>query len=139
MSQIDSSYINQLEQGLYNCICNIVATDFSNDIDEFCERFNNVESFLSSKYGIAFQHFSEIPKSYFQIAYQNVRNRIEENQAAIHNSSAPIKKVERQKTIIKRRTLNVAGFVDTLILAFITGSFIGIIILNIYSKIVQNI
>ena len=32
----------------------------------------------------------------------------------------------------------VAGFVDALILAFITGSFIGIVLLNIYSKIVQN-
>ena len=50
----------------------------------------------------------------------------------INKSNSPVrtKKNNRKK---------IEGFVDTLIVAFITGSFIGIILLNLYSKIVQNI
>lgn len=43
----------------------------------------------------------------------------------------------RKKTKINEK--KISGFVDALIIAFITGSFIGIILLNIYSKIVQHL
>ena len=64
--------------------------------------------------------------------YINTLNELVSIKANIKNESK-----EKQKKLVNRK--KVEGFVDSLIVAFITGAFIGIILLNLYSKIVQNI
>lgn len=50
-----------------------------------------------------------------------------------------IQNTNMQKAKINNNHKNkISGFVDILIIAFFTGAFIGIILLNIYSKIAQN-
>lgn len=122
-------YDVKLEQSLYNYINN----NFAHNIDNFCQCYYDVNTFLSSQYGTIFQHFV-IPND----MYINICNKIKERQASLSNDSTIQQQAESEPNK-KIKKLNVAGFVDTLILAFITGSFIGIVILNIYSKIVENI
>lgn len=134
MPQIDNSLRNKLlEQKLLKDISTLITNQFS--IDEFLIMYSTADSFLSSQYGITYQHFNEISKDDFRKAYENACNKIKTMKAPVEETNVHTE----SKPKVRQKKLNVAGFVDTLILAFITGSFIGIIILNIYSKIVQNI
>ena len=64
--------------------------------------------------------------------YQITNNQITDSQITDKN-------IDKPKIKTKTKPNKISGFVDGLIIAFITGAFIGIILLNIYSKIVQHI
>lgn len=87
-------------------------------------------------------------KFYNNINNQTIEDRSKNNQNNIQQSIDNIKtfddnnKADNSTTKVKVRKLNmnkINGFVDAMILAFITGSFLGIIFLNLYSKIISSI
>lgn len=131
---------NLLSIQLSNKIQQIVSTT---NAEDFLNTYQTFNSFLSSPYGGAFQHFTYIASG--EEIYKNVCEQLRNvlNNTA-NNDPKSIKSenyiLEEPKKRVKKpyKPSKVAGFVDTLILAFVTGSFIGMIILNVYSKIAQN-
>lgn len=136
MNKIAKTYIT-------NKIINLINTNYNSNLNEFYEHNKNVKEFLSnSRLETVMTHLSN------NITNQDYLNILNELATKYNYSSNEEKKVaETQSSQIKTNnpkkkiltTKNVEGFVDALILAFITGSCLGIIMLNLYSKIVQNI
>lgn len=101
-------------------------------------KISGFDTIATHNLSITENDYSNILKQ-FEIIYtkQNViQSQVEETQT----QTQPVEpQIEKPKIKEKKKNNKIAGFVDALIIAFITGSFIGIILLNIYSKIAQHI
>ena len=137
MDQIASTYI-------INKVENLLKTKYYQNIDEFHNKNNNFEQFIINhcKSSTIVAHFNltlsndEYNRIIFDLKkkYENTIKHSIYNSESLVNSDTNISK---KKVKINMNTIN--GFVDAMILAFITGAFLGIIFLNLYSKIVSNI
>ena len=108
-----------------NKIQNVIANKYNQNINAFINENQDCNSFIT-KYNlnIVLRHM------HFDITneeYQQILNSIQ--------STYPI----QEEIVIKEKTTEkkIAEIVDTINLAIITGGFIGIILLNIYSRIAQ--
>lgn len=120
--------INVISEKLYNYIIT------ENKIQEFINNPNIEELIKNYNLETVLTHGFELTKE----DNIEISNRILQqiNKQLENSESEKTQDLPKEKVLTEKK---VAGFVDALIVAFITGSFIGIVLLNIYSKIVQNI
>lgn len=108
-----------------NKIHNIITNKYDQNINAFINENQDCNSFIK-KYNLNIvlqhMHFDITEEEYQQILY-SIYNKYQKEE---------IKTVE-----VKTTQQKIAEIVDTINLAIITGGFIGIILLNIYSKIAQ--
>ena len=119
-----------VKEYLKNKISKITNQSFNGNLNQFYST-NKTFSIFVQNYNLA----TVLKRMNFTISeedYINTLNELVSIKANIKNESK-----EKQKKLVNRK--KVEGFVDSLIVAFITGAVIGIILLNLYSKIVQNI
>ncbi len=115
-----------------------INNELKGDYESFKTQYPNLQTFSQSFHldNIISHQFSfnnedySIILNYLDTYYSTIKESRNKDENTI--SKPKIKqKLPKEKTI--------AGFVDILIISFIAGSFIGIILLNIYSKIAEHI
>ena len=123
MDRIAHTYIT-------NQILNLIKKSYEGNIDAFAHANKNLDEFISnSNQGIIITHFPTITNEHYINIVEEIYNLYKNNNQLVEITNKP-------KNLILDK---VNGFVDTLILAFIAGTAIGVILLNIYSKIIENI
>jgi len=130
MNQVAKTYI-------INKVTFLLKNQKYQDINDFYNQNNTFEQFISNHCNSStiVAHFNlSISNREYNDIVSELKNilpeKIKDNNATDTNTLQKVKKININK---------INGFVDALILAFITGGFIGIIFLNLYSKIVSNI
>ena len=128
--KIITTITNKYNSNLKNFINN------NPNINEFIKNSNLETIITHMKFNITNEEYLNIVnniKNTIDLSnYEQNKSNIEANNITIQEENKLDKPKVKTKIINKK---NIEGFVDTLILAFITTSFIGIILLNIYSKI----
>lgn len=113
-------------------ICNIIDTKYDGNFAHFYEENQSLNQFLNnSEIDIVMAHLGI--KLTNEDYYAFLKD-ISENYKKSSGNNKP-SEINGKKKILSHK--NIDGFVDALILAFITGSCLGIIMLNLYSKIVK--
>lgn len=116
---------------------NTIDKNYNKDFVEFTKNNNNIEQFKNNPY-----HSTVMTHFRLNLSNEDYLLILKEIQRDYYSdvSMDQIELVEEEtikKSWLTRK--NIENFVDTLILAFISGSVLGIILLNIYSKIIQYI
>lgn len=115
---------------LKNRIIKITDQSFNGNLKQFYSKNTTFSTFIQN-----YNQAIIIKRMGFNILEDDYTNTLNELVNIKKNTKS--ENNEKQKQLVNRK--KVEGFVDALIVAFITGAFIGIILLNLYSKIVQNI
>ena len=131
-----------MENIYYNMMNNLILGKYQGNFELFYNQNNNLNAFLiNSNSQTTLSHFpitneqynkliEKLKKKYEKQTNTNIQQEPQEYQ--------PVQDKPKVRQKIKPQNNKISGFVDALIIAFITGSFIGIILLNIYSKIAQH-
>ena len=133
-----------MENIYYNLLNNLLQNKYQGNIQLFLSENSSLKSFLRNTGNeTTLMHFPITEEQYEKIITkikEQYKNQIN-NEPQINIEPEQIQQQDKPKVMqkVKPKNNKIAGFVDALIIAFITGSFIGIILLNIYSKIAQHI
>ena len=129
-----------MENIYYNMMNNLILGKYQGNFELFYNQNNNLNAFLiNSNSQTTLSHFpitNEQYKKLIEKLKQRYAKQIDTNIQREPQKYQPVQDKPKVKT--KKPNNKISGFVDALIIAFITGSFIGIILLNIYSKIAQH-
>lgn len=144
--EIKTQYKNEVMKVYYKNIKKYISTNILNNtyknINDFINQNKSLQDFLSnSEFGITASHQFKIDENDYKQILEILSKELTSQKETYETKQQETKQQEtRQKVKIRKATdKKVSGFIDILIIAILTGSFIGVILLNIYSKIVQNI
>lgn len=125
-----TSFTNEQLKGDYNLFLKSYP-----DLQTFSHAFQ-LDNIMSHQFNFNNDDYKIIIKNITKL-YQENNQYVNSNQIVKQYEN---KNTEKPKTKTKKiPEKKIAGFVDILIISIITGTFIGIILLNIYSKIIEHI
>ena len=133
-----------MENIYYNIIKSLIKNIYNSNFELFYNENSNLSTFLSNpKSQTLLSHFSitSITDNQYNIIIEKLRQKYVEQINTNVQAEPQIEgqQLEDKPKVRVKGNNRISGFIDALIIAFITGSFIGIILLNIYSKIAQHI
>ena len=129
-----------MENIYYNMMNNLILGKYQGNFELFYNQNNNLNAFLiNSNSQTTLSHFPITNEQYNKLIEKLKQKYEKQTNTNIQQEPQEYQPVQdKPKVITKKPNNKISGFVDALIIAFITGSFIGIILLNIYSKIAQH-
>ena len=129
-----------MENIYYNMMNNLILGKYQGNFELFYNQNNNLNAFLiNSNSQTTLSHFPITNEQYNKLIEKLKQKYEKQTNTNIQQEPQEYQPVQdKPKVKTKKPNNKISGFVDALIIAFITGSFIGIILLNIYSKIAQH-